>query len=61
MSKLNNKVTFLRTYPVEWPVFSTKNYIKDIDGWWNYVKKIRYKKNEFSSLKTYEYKDLAYT
>ena len=44
MTKLNKKITFLRTYPVEWPIFSTKNYFKDVDGWWNHIKKIRKKK-----------------
>lgn len=44
MSSSNKKITYLRTYPVQWPIFSTKNYFKDPDGWWNYVKKIRRKK-----------------
>ena len=26
---------YLTTYPVPWPIFSTKFYIKDEDGWWN--------------------------
>ena len=29
---------YLRLYPVPWPVFSTKNFRKDSDGWWNPVK-----------------------
>ena len=30
---------YLRTYPVAWPEFRTKNYIKDADGWWNPIPK----------------------
>ena len=29
-----SSVTYLRTYPVPWPIFSTKNYTKDEEGWW---------------------------
>jgi hypothetical protein len=25
---------YLRTYPVHWPIFSTKYYKKNEDGWW---------------------------
>ena len=32
---------YLRTYPIEWPVFSIKIYKKDEEGWWNYSKKKR--------------------
>ena len=50
MSSLNNYKTYLRTWPVYWPVFSTKNYVRDVrdirdennedgGGWWNYRKK----------------------
>jgi len=27
--------TYLQLYPIPWPVFSTKNYTKDSEGWWN--------------------------
>ena len=33
--------TILRSYPVEWPIFSVKNYVKDVDGWWNWCPKKR--------------------
>ena len=36
--------TILRSYPVEWPIFSVKNYVKDVDGWWNWCPK---KRNKF--------------
>ena len=37
---------YLRLYPIPWPVFSTKNYVRDQDGWWNWQpKKRRSRKN----------------
>ena len=36
---------YLRTYPVIWPIFSTKNYVKDNDGWWHWKPKNIFKKN----------------
>jgi len=48
---MSKKVSYLRTYPVHWPIFSIKNYVKDIDGWWNHVKKNkRIKKNVFDTI-----------
>jgi hypothetical protein len=41
---MSNQDKYLRLYPVHWPVFSTKNYVKDQDGWWNYQKNKKYKK-----------------
>lgn len=38
--------TYLRTYPVPWPIFSTKNYSKDEEGWWNPKKKFRRNKKK---------------
>lgn len=26
--------TYLKTYPIQWPIFSIKNYVKNNDGWW---------------------------
>lgn len=26
---------YLRTYPIPWPVFSTKHYTKDEEGWYH--------------------------
>jgi len=26
---------YLSYYPYNWPVFSTKHYTKDNNGWWN--------------------------
>jgi len=26
---------YLRTCPIAWPIFSTRFYTKDADGWWN--------------------------
>ena len=52
MLNLNKKITYLRTYPVQWPIFSTKNYVKDVDGWWNPVKNKRKKKNVLDTLVT---------
>ena len=37
--------TYLRTLPNLWPIFSTKNYVRDVYGWWNYVKSSRQIKN----------------
>ena len=40
--------TYLRLYPNPWPVFSTKFYKRDNDGWWNPITRIkRSKKNNF--------------
>ena len=36
---------YLRTYPIDWPVFRTKNYQQDSDGWWNWNPVKRYKKS----------------
>jgi hypothetical protein len=44
---MSKKVSYLRTYPVQWPIFSTKNYVKDVDGWWNPIKKNKRKNNVF--------------
>ena len=33
-----------------WPIFSIKNYKQDNQGWFNYSKKKRRKKNRISSL-----------
>ena len=41
MTNSNSNSTYLRTYPVPWPIFSTKNYTKDSEGWWNPVWKFR--------------------
>jgi len=41
---MSKRVSYLRTYPVQWPIFSTKNYVKDVDGWWNPIKKNKRKK-----------------
>lgn len=30
---------YLRLYPIPWPVFSTKFYKQDSDGWWNPINK----------------------
>lgn len=30
---------YLRNYPIDWPVFSTKFFKKDKDGWWNPIEK----------------------
>ena len=35
---------YLRTYPIAWPVFSTKNYTRDEDGWWNWTPRRRIRK-----------------
>lgn len=43
--------TILRSYPVEWPIFSVKNYVKDVDGWWNWCPKKRKKQeNKFQDM-----------
>ena len=36
-----NSQKCLRTYPIEWPIFSTKNYKIDEEGWWNFSRKKR--------------------
>jgi hypothetical protein len=36
---------YLRLYPIPWPVFSTKNCVKDTDGWWRIVKPKRLRNN----------------
>lgn len=41
--------TYLRTYPTLWPVFGTKNYVKDNDGWWHWKPKNKFKKNSLST------------
>lgn len=53
MSKIK-KVSYLRTYPIEWPIFSTKNYVKDVDGWWNPVKKNKIRKKNVLEVNTFE-------
>jgi len=40
---------YLRHYPIDWPVFSTKFFKKDNDGWWNPIEKKK-KNNEKQSL-----------
>ena len=37
---------YLRTYPIEWPVFSTRFYTQDSDGWWNPKPRINKKKEK---------------
>ena len=32
-------IRYLQLYPVPWPVFSTKYYVQDQDGWWNNLPK----------------------
>ena len=42
---------YLRLYPITWPVFSTKNFKQDDDGWWNPVKsrrRVKHTRHEFS-------------
>jgi hypothetical protein len=42
---LSHHSQYLRLYPTPWPVFSTKNFRQDNDGWWNPVKpKRRFKR-----------------
>ena len=41
---MSNKSKYLTFYPVQWPEFSTKNYVKDQDGWWHWIKNRIYKK-----------------
>ncbi len=43
---LASNSTFLRTYPVPWPVFSTRNYTKDAEGWWVPSKRNRNRRNK---------------
>ena len=38
---LQSEKRYLRTYPIQWPVFSIKNYVQDQDGWWNWEPKRR--------------------
>ena len=42
---MNTDNKYLRLYPIYWPVFSTKKYVKDQDGWWNPNRIKRIKKN----------------
>jgi len=50
-NKMRKQSTYLRSYPVEWPLFSVKNYEKDVDGWWNWCPKERIrKKNDIREL-----------
>jgi len=37
---------YLRTYPCPWPIFRTKYYVKDNEGWWNPIPRQRRKKQE---------------
>ena len=37
---------YLRTHPNLWPIYSTKNYVRDADGWWNPVKSKRQLRKE---------------
>jgi len=41
---MSKPTTYLKTYYCPWPIFSTKNYVKDSDGWWNPLPK-KVKKN----------------
>ena len=43
---MRNKQTYLVSYPTYWPIFSVKNYTKDIDGWWNWNPKKRTPRSE---------------
>ena len=38
--------TYLQTYPIPWPIFSTKNYVKDNDGWWHWRNRKNKKTNK---------------
>lgn len=44
--------SYLVSYPTYWPIFSTKFYSKDSDGWWNPIKRNTKKRetNAISSL-----------
>ena len=50
-SRTSNK-KYLKTYPIEWPVFSTKNYTRDSDGWWNFFR-VKRQKDRFLSQTIY--------
>ena len=39
---------YLRMYPIPWPVFRTKYYTQDSDGWWNPKPRIKRVRREFS-------------
>lgn len=41
---MSRQTTYIRSYPVEWPVFSVKNYKKNEEGWWEWCPRIRIKK-----------------
>ena len=41
----NNSSKYIRTYPINWPEFSTRNYTKDQEGFWEYTPKMRVRKN----------------
>ena len=43
---MSNKQTYLVKYPTYWPIFSVKNYTKDVDGWWNWNPKKRKPRSE---------------
>ena len=32
---MSKPVTYLKTFGCPWPIFRTKYYKKDEDGWWN--------------------------
>lgn len=51
---------YLRTYPVAWPIFSTKCYTQDSEGWWNPIPRKRRKKQEEIFFTTENAMDLVF-
>ena len=52
---MSNSKTYLRNFYCPWPIFSTKNYVKDADGWWNPLprrKKVKNNEQNLFSLKS---------
>jgi len=47
---MTDRTTYLRRYPIDWPIISVKNYQKDVDGWWNWCPKKRARKNKVELL-----------